>query len=214
MAQSRTIQHYMEKPERLMDMIGKVIKNHSHNRLSDIPDEKVVQYTEVSKTIDRLKDAGTAIPDELRRLKLELAHEAEQKKEADDDCRKALLVLQMMEGRLSHFLTDIRAAIAKLSDKPAAKGRQKRYVKRTSPTVLVRELKKAIRELGGAAKKADVLQHIKRNMSDRFKPQDLERDARGNLNWEKWVVAEKARLTREGVLKAGSGFGIWELRRK
>ncbi len=45
-----------------------------------------------------------------------------------------------------------------------------------------------------------------------IKPLDLERDSRDVLNWERWVVAEKTKMTKEGKITAGSGFGIWELR--
>lgn len=51
-------------------------------------------------------------------------------------------------------------------------------------------------------------------MDGRFKPQDLERDAQGNLNWEKWANAEKNKMVKAGVISANAGFGVWQLHRK
>lgn len=214
MAKAIKLDEYLSDPSPLLEALGKIVKKVSQNRPSEIPIEKVVQYHEVSKTIERLREAGTEVPDELRRLKLDLAKYAEAHKEANENCSQALLVLQDIEGHLNLTLADVRAAISKLSADGSPKGKTKRYVKRTSPTILARELRKAMRQLGGSAKKAEILQVMRENLEGRFKPQDLERDAQGNLNWEKWVVAEKNKMVKDGVIRTGSGFGVWELRRK
>ncbi|MFN8466786.1 MAG: hypothetical protein U0X20_14605 [Caldilineaceae bacterium] len=214
MARAIKIDEYLSDPSTLLDALSKIVKKLSQNRPSEIPAEKVVQYQEVSKTIERLREAGAEIPDELRRLKLDLAKYAEAHREASESCNQALLVLQDIEGHLNLTLADVRAAISKLSADDSPKGKTKRYVKRTSPTILARELRKAIRQLGGSAKKAEILQVMRENLEGKFKPQDLERDAQGNLNWEKWVVAEKNKMIKDGIIRTGSGFGVWELRRK
>lgn len=214
MTRGQDINVYSEDPDKILDILARVVKKMSAVKLPQIPEDKVVQYEEISKTIDRLKDAGTTVPDELRRLKIELAGCAEERKQAETRSAHALLSLQTIEGRLASLLTDVRAGISRLSNKPVSQKKQRRYVKRTSPVLLSRELKKAIRELGGAAKKADVLQRVRQNMDGKFKELDLERDAQGDLNWEKWLVAEKTKLLKAGVLKVGANFGIWELRKK
>ncbi|EMG37155.1 hypothetical protein PCS_01991 [Desulfocurvibacter africanus PCS] len=214
MAKHIKIDDYISDPTPLVDALNKIAKKLGESRPSDIPLEKIIQYNEISKTIDRLKEAGADIPDELRRLKLDLAKQADEHKIATESWKVSLQTLQTLEGRISHSLVSVRAIITRISDKPGSKSRQKRFVKRSSPALLSRELRKALRELGGSGKKADVLERIRINMDGKFKPQDLERDAQGNLNWEKWIVAEKNRLVKEGAIVTGSSFGVWELRRK
>ena len=204
---------FVKHPTQLIDIIDYVVKRHAQQKTSDVSADKVVQYHEISKTIDRLKDAGAVVPDELRRLKIELSHVVVEHEKIMGQRDQAVAVLQEMELRLSNSITEIRSVISRLTSS-SSKSKSKRYVKRTSPSILAKEIRKALRELGGAAKKADVLKKVQSNMDDKFKPQDLERDAQGNLNWEKWAVVEKDKMIKEGVLKANAGFGIWELRRK
>jgi hypothetical protein len=174
----------------------------------------MVQYNEISKTIERLKESGTEIPGELRRLKIELSLEADEYEKANKMFQNTLSLLKEIEIRLGNSLTEVRSVISRKNSGADSKRKAQRYVKRTSPNILAKEIRKALRELGGSGKKADVFQKMRINLEGKFKPQDIERDAQGNLNWEKWAVVEKIRMTKTGIIKAGSGFGIWELRRK
>jgi len=204
---------FVKHPSQLIDILDYVVKKYAQQKTSEVTVDKVVQYHEISKTINRLKEAGAVVPDELRRLKIELSHVVVEHEKIMGQREQAVAVLQEMELRLSNSITEIRSAISRLTSSNS-KSKIKRYVKRTSPSILAKEIRKALRELGGSAKKADVLKKVQSNMDGKFKPQDLERDAQGNLNWEKWAVAEKAKMTKEGIFKANTSFGIWELRRK
>jgi len=214
MKNSGDINRYSSDPLKLIDTLDWVIKRHALKKPSEIQADRAVQFNEISKTIDRLKEAGTRAPDELRRLKIELSHEAAEYEKALSSYQMAVRVLQEMEVRLGNSLTLVRATLSSMTGRTNSKPKPRRYVKRTSPTILAKELRKALRELGGAGKKADVLQKMRLNMEDKFKPQDLEKDHTGNLNWERWTVAEKMKMTKTGVIKVRSKFGIWELRRK
>lgn len=154
------------------------------------------------------------MPDDLRRMKISLSHDAELYERSTQERNDALEVLKLLELRVSNSLTVIRSSISKLSAASTQTQKTKRYVKRTSPAVLAKETRKALRELGGSGKKSDVLKRIQVNMDGKFKPQDLERDSQGVLNWERWVVVEKSRMVKEGTLKTGTKHGVWELRRK
>lgn len=214
MRHSAEIERYIKDPLKLVDILNEVIKKKGQTKSSEIQADRIVQFNEISKTIDRLKEAGTEIPGELRQLKIQLSHDAAEHEKSSAVHQEALFILKEMENRLGNTLTELRAAIARLADPIGKKTKSKRYVKRTSPAILAKEVRKALRELGGSARKVDVLEKIKVNMEGKFKPQDLERDSQGNLNWEKWVVVEKLKMIKEGVIKAKAGFGIWELRRK
>lgn len=214
MKNSVEIKRYMSDPMKLLDILDEVVKRVALNKPSELKADSMVQYNEISKTIERLKEAGTEIPSELRRLKIELSLEADEYEKANTMYQNTLVLLKEIEIRLGNSLTEVRAAISRTNSGADSKRRARRYVKRTSPNILAKEIRKALRELGGFGKKADVFQKMRINLEGKLKPQDIERDAQGNLNWEKWAVAEKIKMTKTGIIKAGSGFGIWELRRK
>jgi hypothetical protein len=214
MKHSAEIERYMSDPLKLIYFIDEAVKKNALKKQSETQSDRVIQFHEISKTIDRLKEAGTEVPDELRRLKIELSHEAAEYEKSTAEYQNAILVLKELEIRLGNSLTEVRAALARMTSTTNSKPKLRCYVKRTSPSILSKEIRKALREIGGSGKKSDVFQKMKINMQGKFKPQDLERDSQGNLNWEKWAVAEKMKMTKAGVIKAGSGFGIWELRRR
>jgi hypothetical protein len=214
MKKSDEVEHYVRDPIRLIDILDKVIKRYNQKKPPEMKADRVIQYNEISKTIDRLKETGTIVPDELRRLKIELSHEAETYEKENERFQNAVQVLKEIELRLGNSLTQVRAILSNATNDKKHTPKVRRYVRRTSPAILAKEVRKALRELGGAGKKADVLQKMKQNLNGKFKPQDLEKDARGNINWEKWAVAEKTKMIKSGTIKSGSQFGVWELRRK
>ena len=63
-------------PIKLIDTIDALIKKKTLTRPSAVQADKVFQLNEISKTINRLKRAKAEIPDELRRLRIELANDA------------------------------------------------------------------------------------------------------------------------------------------
>lgn len=205
---------YISNPVSLIDILDYVLKKYSQIKIPQIEEDKVIQYNEISKTIERLKESGASVPDDLRRIKLSLSHDAELYEKSTQQRNEALEILKLLELRVANSLTEIRSSISRLSTCSTQLPKSKRYVKRTSPTLLAKEIRKALREMGGSGKKADVLKRIQANMDGKFKPQDLERDNQGVLNWERWVVAEKAKMVKDGTLKTGTTYGLWELRRK
>jgi hypothetical protein len=211
---SAEIERYMKEPLKLIDILDEVVKKSAQKKPSEIQVDRLVQFNEISKTIDRLKEAGAEAPDELRRLKIALSHDVDEYEIATTAHQNAVFILKELEIRLGNSLTEVRAALAHMTLNSNSKPKSRRYVKRTSPGIIAKEIKKALRQLGGSGKKVDVFEKMKLSMDGKFKPQDLERDSQGNLNWEKWTVAEKMKMIKAGVIKAGSGFGIWELRRK
>jgi hypothetical protein len=206
---------FIDDPFELIDILDFVIKKLSQQKAPAVSADKVLQFNEITKAIERLKESGAVVPDELRRLKIDLSSEVSDYERELSQHEKHVSILQEMDLRLGNSHTKLRATIVRLTGgKRVRQKTVKRYVKRTSPALFRKELRKALRELGGAGKKSEVLQRIRMNMEQKFKSQDVERDAQGNLNWERWVVAEKAKMMKEGIIKTGSEFGIWELRRK
>ncbi len=199
---------YIKDPAKIVDILDTVIKKLSEQCHAKDTCNKAVQLDEISKTIARLKDSGASIPDELRKLKIELSTVVTEHENVNR-------VLQAVEIRLSNTITDLRARIKQLADRNLNNTkRRKHYVKRTSPKLLRKEISRALRELGGSAKKSEVIERIRANMDGKFKPGDIERDSKGVLNWEKWIAGERSKMIKEGALKAGLNQRIWELRRK
>lgn len=199
---------FIKEPVKVVDALDYVIKKLSEQSHKTVTADEICQLDEITKAIDRLKNSGAKVPDELRKLKIQLSAVV-------TEHENALQTLQTLELRLSNTITDLRAKVKQLADKSQNTQKpKKRYVKRTSPTLLRKEITKALRELGGSAKRSEILDKIRENMDGRFKPDDLERDANEVLNWEKWVVGDRAKMMKEGVLKTGGNQKIWELRRK
>ena len=205
---------YSSDPHKLINVLDGLIKKQIVKKPSERQSQKAVQFIEISKTVERLQEAGTEVPAELRRLKLELSHQAAEYEKTLAAYQSAVNLLKGLEMRLGNSLTLARATLTRLTGKGNSRPKTRRYVKRTSPKILAKELRKALHELGGAAKKGEVLDKIRQNMEGRFKPQDLEKDTRGNPNWERWAVAEKVKMTKKGIIKASSSFGIWELMKR
>jgi hypothetical protein len=179
---------FIKNPSSTIDILDYVVKHYSGLKFKeDISEDKLTQYREVSKTIERLSEAGAEIPDELRRLKINLSQEVEAYEQTIATREASVLIFNEFENRLSNSLTRVRAKLNKLKDSANnnKKRKIKRYVKRTSPKIIAKEVRKALREIGGAAKKADVLEKMKLNLDGKYIPQDLERNAQGNVNWEK-----------------------------
>jgi len=197
---------YVNDPAKFVDILDFVIKKLLSRCQGKATIDQALQLREISKAISRLNHSGTKVPDELRKMKIEPSVVTEQE--------NALKMLQTIELRLSHAITELRAEIKRLRDPIKKTKTRKRYVKRTSPTLLRKAICKALRELGGSAKKSDVIEQIRENMDGKFKPKDLEQDSKGTLKWEKWIVQERSKMIKEGVLKTGINQRLWELRRK
>lgn len=214
MKKSAELERYMNDPIKLIDIIDKIVKRYGKKKPPVVRADRVVQFNEISKTIDRLKETGTKVPDDLRRLKIELSHSAANYETDNELFQNAVNVLKEIEIRLTNSITEVRATLRSMTNSGKSKPKIRRYVKRTSPSILAKEVRKALRELGGSGKKVDVLQKMRTNMEGKFKPQDLEKDSKGYLNWEKWAVTEKTKMTKSGVIKLNSKFGVWELRKR
>lgn len=199
---------HIKDPLKILDTLDSVIKKLSGQCRPKPTADEVLQLNEITKAIERLKNSGASVPDEIRKLKIELIAVVTQHE-------NVIRILQSIELRLAHTITNLRAKIKQLSGPNLNKTKpRKRYVKRTSPALLRKEISKALRDLGGAAKRSDVIDRIRVNMDGKFKPCDIERNSQGIMNWEKWVVSLRSKMIKEGVLKSGLNNRLWELRRK
>jgi len=70
---------------------------------------------------------------------------------------------------------------------------------------------KVLNELGGSAKVKDVLERLEQSMKEALKEVDYEPLTNGTLRWHKEANFARYSMVKEGLLKANSPYGIWEI---
>jgi len=181
-------------------------------RLAEAASEQAAlqaQLKEVARSSERLQAQGHPIPDDLRRLKLDLMMRLENGEQTAAELK------QWAEG-LRPLLVKIDAALiaGKRSGKgPSTTGNRKRKEKapRTSQEVLREYLLTALRELGGSARCSEVIDKMREMLAGQLLPGDLMKRKTGEIIWENNAHWERNALVKEGILKKNSPRGIWEL---
>lgn len=152
------------------------------------------QLKEVVRSIERLKSQGHTIPDELRKLKLNLLMQVEHAQE---------ITIELENTR--HRLSQLALSIAHISDNGEdGKGP-------TDKKVIRHYLLLALKDIGGSAHCKMVKDKMREMMAGQFKPADLIKRANGELVWENNAHWVRNALVHEGVLKKDSPRGVWEL---
>ena len=198
------LKKYIDHPGKTIDILEKVINEIVGRVDFNDYDANTVQLTEVTKVIESLNEKGVDVPEELRRLKSTLSLTLH-------DQEKIILQLQGLEIRLSSVLDSLRLWLSKKGQATTTRRLKKRYVLETSPMILQKEIRKAIRELGGKGRKKEIIEIIQRNLDGKFKKHDRVRK-NGTEQWILNATKERSFMIRDGILKSGSPRGIWELR--
>jgi len=198
------LKKHLDNPGKLIDLVDKVIKKISDEIDLSEYDANSLKLLEVTKVIEKLKEKDINAPDELRQLKSSLSLDIY-------DQEKLIKQLEGMELRLAEVLDNLRAQLSKNRGGVKKRRLKKRYVHETSPKILQKEIRKALRELGGKGHKKDVIEIMQRNLEDNFKKDDLTKK-NGVALWIFNLTRERNYMIKEGVLKSGSPHGIWELR--
>lgn len=191
----------VEAPELLTKLCMEVIEQiDDQNARSDLT-EIEPQLREIAHAIDKLEQARTSVPDELRQLKTSLAA-----KLAVRD--KIIERLKPLEEGLEKVLQDLRLRIGNTKAKSY---RRPSNGSSTSREVIRREITRALELLGGAASAAEVRAEIERNIGHKLLPGDKISLYDGSLSWHEKCKKERARMITDGILKNDSPKGIWEL---
>ncbi|HEC06782.1 MAG TPA: hypothetical protein ENJ12_08020 [Thiolapillus brandeum] len=181
-------------------------------RLAETASEQAAlhaQLKEVARSVERLQSQGHPIPDDLRRLKLDLMMRLEDGEQAAAELKQWAEGLRPLLASIDAVLTEAR----KSGNGPKNKGGRKRKQKvpRTNQEVLREYLLAALRELGGSASCSRVKDHMRERLAGRFLPGDLMKRKTGEIVWENNTHWERNALVKEGILKKNSPRGIWEL---
>jgi len=198
------LKKHIQNPGKTIDILERVIKEICNRIDFSDYDSNSVKLNEVTKVIDNLTEKNVDVPDELRRLKATLSLTMH-------DQEEYIKQLQGMEIRLSAVLDGLRLQLSKNGQTATTRRLKKRYVLETSPAILQKEIRKAIRELGGKGQKKKIIEIIERNLEGKFKKNDRIKKNDTEM-WILNVTKERGFMIRDGVIKSGSPHGIWELR--
>ncbi|WP_321494181.1 hypothetical protein [uncultured Desulfobacter sp.] len=198
------LKKYIDHPGKVIDILEKVIKEISGSVEFNNYDANSAKLAEVTRAIEALAEKDVDVPEELRRLKSTLSL-------AVHDQEKIIQQLQGLEIRLSTLLDGLRIMLSKKGQAATTRRLKKRYVLETSPAILQKEIRKALRELGGQGRKKEIVEIIQRNLDGKFKKNDRIKK-NGTEQWILNITKERGFMVREGALKSGSPHGIWELR--
>ena len=181
-------------------------------RLAESANEQAAlqaQLKEVARTVERLQSQGHPIPDDLRRLKLDLMMRQESGQQAAEELKTWAEALRPVVARIDAALTVAKQP----GNGPKTRGSRKRKEKapRTSQEVLREYLLMALRELGGSAKCSEVIDKMREMLAGQLLPGDLMKRKSGEIIWENNAHWERNALVKEGILKKNSPRGVWEL---
>ncbi len=198
------LKKYEANPDKSVDIVDAVIKNVCTKIDMTAYESNSVKLAEVTRAIEKLNAKGIDAPTELKQLKSNLSLDIH-------DQEKIIKMLEGLEVRLAEVLDNLRVQLSKSGASGKKRRLKTRYVHETSPKILQKEIRKAIRELGGKGQRKAVIEGISRSLEGRFKKNDLIKK-NGVDTWILNVTRERAFMIKEGVLKSGSSRGIWELR--
>ena len=168
------------------------------------------QLSEVIRSVERLGKQGHPVPDDLRKLKIDLVMR-------DERSQQAITCLKGLSAELRALIFAIDSALIgsgkMVADRPQTAGKRKQKGKypRTGQTELRRCLVAALQELGGSANCNAVKDRMREMLAGLFLPGDLMKRATGEIVWENNTHWERNVLVNEGLLKHDSPRGVWEL---
>ncbi|MBT4509096.1 MAG: hypothetical protein HOK24_23850 [Desulfobacula sp.] len=159
------LKRYLDNPGKSIDLVETVVQKLSDKIDLSGYEANALKLVEITKVIEKLNEKEIDIPDELRRLKSSLSLEIY-------DQEKSIKKLEGMELRLTEVLEGLRTRLTKNGHSVKNRRLKKRYVHETSPKLLQKEMRKALRELGGSGRKKDVIEIVRRNLDGKFKKND------------------------------------------
>ncbi len=204
-------QELIDNPESLLALFQQSVQQLIEQR----PDtnEQEAQLRAVAKAIEQLEKQKISIPDSLRQTKMTLVDQISQYVQFNQRLRELgdglIEVLDMIEEATgknssegkSQKETPPRQRRSKNSDQPV-----------TSQSVLREYIVQALKELGGHARRSDVLEQMRGILKDRLTPRDIETRGDGRvIVWENNAAWERNAMVEEGILRSDSKFGYWEL---
>lgn len=209
MSHSEEVERYVKKPGLLVELCREVIE-----RLLDAWNSNgetaamETQLKEIARAIDKLDKQGVQVPEGLRAEKTRLA--ATLGMSAD-----ATQTLNNLVGELEELLKSLKDRLGRTPGTASTKKHLAKQSKspKTDKTILRQLIIEALRHLGGSAHKNDILKYMEEKLHGNLLPGDMEwRETTDNFAWQNNACWERNAMKNDGILKANSPRGIWELR--
>jgi septal ring factor EnvC (AmiA/AmiB activator) len=204
-------QELIENPEALLTLIQQAVQQLVEQRPDTV--EQEAQLRAVAKAVEQLEKQRVPVPDSLRQTKMTLVDQIGQYAQFN---RR----LSALGAGLTEVLDMIEETTGKLrqeekSEKqPTPRQRRSKNTDQlvTSQSVLREYIIQALKELGGYARRYNVLEQMREMLKDRLTPRDIETRGDGRvIIWENNAAWERNAMVQEGILRTDSKFGYWEL---
>lgn len=162
------------------------------------------QLDGLTKAIQTLDAGGILVPEELRQKRADLVEEVG----PADEAEQTLAYLRNEVGSLAERLGKPGNSRQRRPTGPRSARKQTTHRNRLRELIM-----EALCELGGSARTRDVLDRITAKLNGQLQPGDIETRQGGELVWRNNARFERFRMIQDGLLKADSPQGMWELAR-
>ena len=102
------VQEFLDSPKPLLELLAEVVKRHAGTCRTGWNAEVIAQYSEVSRTVDRMRENRIPIPREILTLHESLSAQVEKKKHAFE-CLRAI------EECLGRMHPEVATLVARLT---------------------------------------------------------------------------------------------------
>jgi hypothetical protein len=200
------VEQYVKNPELLIDLCRSVVVQLKSGVESDQIGPMNAQLREIATAIEKLEKQNVMVPEPLRAEKTRIAAALTMQTDASEELRQFGVGLESM-------LAEIKLIIGKATSNRGSKPGKKRSMTPKTPSSTLRQLIiESLGELGGSARKNDVLGLIEKKLEGELLPGDMEwRNATNDYAWQNNACWERYRMAQENILKTGSPRGTWEL---
>ena len=207
---AESVEVYVEDTDSLVDLVRAVVDDLQGTTQRPDWKHKEAQLREVSAAITKLEKAKFEVPDDLRRLKMDLVGELAVREEAEQRLEGLGKALADLAQELGHKVTEASSKPTKPSGTKKG-GKRKPRADRTPMAELRQVMLSALKDLGGSAHCREILDLMEQKLDGKLKTGDLELRKAGETVWRNNTRWERQRMIDEGVLKKGSPIGYWEL---
>lgn len=208
MSHSEEVERYVKEPGLLVELCREVIERLlSAESVNGETAAMEAQLKVIARAIDKLDKQGVRVPQGLRAEKTRLAAALG----VNADATQTLINLVGELDALLKTLKDRLGCTPETAPTKKSRAKQSKSSK-TDKTILRQLIIEALRHLGGSAHKNDVLKYMEEKLHGKLLPGDLEwREATHDLVWQNNACWERNAMKNDGILKANSPRGFWEL---
>lgn len=208
MSDRADIARFVKDPSMLVEVCREVIDQLDASSGQAAVAEQEAQLRAIAKAIEKLEKSRVSVPDPLRAEKTRLAASLAMHTDAK-------LALAQLADEFEQIVTGLRDRLGQktASVTTETKPRKKRSkLLKTHRRVWREQIVRALKKLGGKARASDVIEEMGRHLEGKLLPGDLAFRPDGRtIVWKNNAQWERLKMRQDGILRADSPSGIWEL---